>query len=66
MIAVLWGNDLSTADRSLIEDFGACRAAEFIHNGSGVKNQEEGGRVEVCRGPVRSWAALWPSLRHYD
>jgi hypothetical protein len=42
----------------------SCRVAARIDNGVGVDNDEQGARVLVCRGPVRSWAQEWPSLRH--
>jgi hypothetical protein len=45
--------------------FGSCRVAATIHNRDGVGNQEQGGHVDVCTDPVRSWGALWPWLRHY-
>jgi hypothetical protein len=41
-----------------------CRVVARIDNGLGIDNDEQGTRVDVCRGPVRSWSQEWPALRH--
>jgi hypothetical protein len=53
--------------RSYLERFfGTARLAAHIHNGLGVSNDEEGAQVWVCGGPRAGWAAIWPSLRHFN
>lgn len=42
------------------------RPAGTVDNGVGVDNEEQGGTIWVCRGPVGPWPQLWPALRHYD
>lgn len=64
VVAVLPGN--VTNVHAFTALFAHVRLAATIHNDEGVSNQEEGGHVYVCTGPVLSWGALWPSLRHYD
>ena len=66
VVAVFSGQATSSDTAPFIELFARCRVAATIHNAEGVSNQEEGGHVYVCTGPVRTWGALWPSLRHYD
>jgi len=66
VVAVLPGQVASSDTAPFIALFARCRVAATIHNAEGVSNQEEGGHVYVCTGPVRTWGALWPSLRHYD
>jgi 4-amino-4-deoxy-L-arabinose transferase-like glycosyltransferase len=66
VVAVLAGNVSSSSVRSFTRDFLTCRVAATIHNAEGVSNQEDHGHIDVCTGPRRSWAALWPSFRHYD
>jgi len=46
--------------------FDTCRVVDRLDNGVGVDNEEQGQPVAVCRGPVASWAELWPRLRHLD
>jgi 4-amino-4-deoxy-L-arabinose transferase-like glycosyltransferase len=52
--------------RMLHQDFAHVRVAASLHNGIGVTNQEQGGHVYICTGPVRSWGRLWPSLKHFE
>jgi len=66
VVAVFSGQAISSDTAPFIELFARCRVAATIHNAEGVSNQEEGGHVYVCTGPVQTWGALWPSLRHYD
>ena len=47
----------------LAAHFRGCTAAAEIQNSAGVDNDEDGEPVAVCRGPRRSWALEWPSLR---
>lgn len=42
----------------------ACRIRARIHNSAGIDNDEDGAPVAVCSGPRKSWASIWPSLRH--
>ncbi|HWF14759.1 MAG TPA: glycosyltransferase family 39 protein [Acidimicrobiales bacterium] len=66
VVVVLPGNASTSDVRSITSLFAHVRIAATIRNDEGVSNQEEGGRVYVCTGPMRSWGAVWPSLRHYD
>jgi 4-amino-4-deoxy-L-arabinose transferase-like glycosyltransferase len=44
--------------------FGGCRTVAHIDNGLGIKNQEQGQAISVCRGLRKPWTAIWPRLRH--
>lgn len=46
--------------------FEGCRDAGRVDNGLGLDNEEQGGLVWVCDGPVGSWQAVWPEIRHLD
>jgi hypothetical protein len=46
--------------------FGTCHVRTRLDNGVGVDNEEQGEPVGVCSAPARSWAQLWPQLRHLD
>ena len=48
----------------LRHDFARVRAVATIANPEHVSNQEEGGHVYLCTGPVRPWGQLWPSFRY--
>jgi hypothetical protein len=37
-----------------------------LSNPAGLHNQEWGGHVYVCTGPILPWSQLWPLLRHYS
>jgi 4-amino-4-deoxy-L-arabinose transferase-like glycosyltransferase len=50
----------------LRRDFAQVRSVATLHNRPGIANQEEGGHVYVCTGPVRSWGALWSSFKFYS
>ena len=50
----------------LHRDFASVRIAATVRDSGHVTNQEEGGRIYLCQGPVRPWGLLWPSLRHYS
>jgi 4-amino-4-deoxy-L-arabinose transferase-like glycosyltransferase len=39
--------------------------AATITNHAHLANQEAGGHVYICTGPVREWGRLWPQLRLY-
>ncbi len=43
-----------------------CTRAATLDNRLRVENEEQGTPVWVCRGPRRSWAAMWQELRHND
>ncbi len=64
VVAVFPGNAKHV--RAFTTLFAHVRTAATIHNDVGAQNQEEGGHVYVCTGPVRTWGELWSSLRHYD
>jgi 4-amino-4-deoxy-L-arabinose transferase-like glycosyltransferase len=46
-------------------DFAACRTLATVDDGVALNNQEQGLPVMECR-TTRSWAVMWPGLRHYD
>lgn len=50
----------------LRRDFTHVQTIATIGNPAHVTNQEQGGHVYLCTGPVQPWAQLWPSLRHYN
>lgn len=45
--------------------FAGCVRLATINDGVGLNNQEQGLPLLLCR-PTASWAALWPSLIHFD
>ena len=61
-IAVLVGYE--TTDVS--NDFASCATVGRLDDKLGVDNEEQGNPITICRTPTQSWAALWPSLRHYS
>ena len=46
------------------ELFTGCRLLATVDNGLGLDNDEQGATVRLCDGPVGSWAAVWPGVRH--
>jgi 4-amino-4-deoxy-L-arabinose transferase-like glycosyltransferase len=44
--------------------FGSVEQAARIDNGIGLRNDEQGAPVWVCRQRLAPWASLWPQLRH--
>lgn len=52
-------------DRLVAEGaFERCDLVDALASGVGVDNEEEGVPVSICTGRQRSWAELWPTLRH--
>jgi hypothetical protein len=49
----------------LRRDFAQVKVVATLSNPAHLRNQEAGGHVYVCTGPVRPWGQLWPSYRHY-
>lgn len=49
----------------LAKFFGRVRVVATLRNGAGLDNEEWGGHLFLCAQPRRSWAELWPELRHY-
>ncbi len=41
-----------------------CRTVTQLASGSAIDNEEEGAPVGICRDLRRSWAEIWPTLRH--
>ena len=41
-----------------------CRTVTHIDDGVGLDNEEQGYPVVACRGPLETWAAIWPTQRH--
>lgn len=50
--------------RVLGDDFASCETLAQLTSGVAIDNEEEGSPVGICRGPRRSWAEIWPTLRH--
>jgi 4-amino-4-deoxy-L-arabinose transferase-like glycosyltransferase len=46
--------------------FRRVRVVGTLRNAAGIHNQEWGGHLYLCTRPIRTWAQLWPELRHYD
>ena len=44
--------------------FTGCRLLATVDNGLGLDNDEQGATVRLCDGPLGSWAAVWPGVRH--
>ena len=53
-------------DGYLAQFFASVQPVATLSNPAGIHNQEWGGRVYLCTGPISPWAQLWPQLRHYD
>jgi 4-amino-4-deoxy-L-arabinose transferase-like glycosyltransferase len=69
IVAVVQGHPAAGAEQlveQLRHDFSDVRVAATLRNGPGITNQEEGGHVYLCTGPVRSWGALWPTFKFYS
>jgi 4-amino-4-deoxy-L-arabinose transferase-like glycosyltransferase len=60
VILVAFDPDEATAN------FRDCRVAATIDNGDELDTQEQGAAIQVCAGPLRPWAVLWPLLRHIN
>jgi 4-amino-4-deoxy-L-arabinose transferase-like glycosyltransferase len=50
----------------LRRDFSYVRDVATLYNRPGITNQEQGGHVYICTGPVKSWGAMWPSFKFYS
>jgi len=50
----------------LAQFFSSVQPVATLSNPAGIHNQEWGGHVYLCTGPVSPWPQLWPLLRHYD
>ena len=46
--------------------FASVQPVATLSNPAGIRNQEWGGHIYLCTGPISPWAQLWPLLRHYD
>ncbi len=46
--------------------FADVREAAVLTNAYGVRNEENGYRVYVCRRPRLRWADAWPRIKHYN
>jgi hypothetical protein len=49
----------------LLQFFTFVRVAATLSNPYGLHNQEWGGHVYICTGPLQPWTQIWPQLRHY-
>ncbi|MFL6098766.1 MAG: ArnT family glycosyltransferase [Actinomycetales bacterium] len=61
-LVLAWTEDFA----GLSTRFDDCQRMATMDNGAGVDNEEQGSVVALCRVPSTGWAALWPSLQHYD
>jgi 4-amino-4-deoxy-L-arabinose transferase-like glycosyltransferase len=61
-LVLAWTEDFA----DLSTHFDDCQRMATMDNGVGVDNEEQGSVVALCRVPSTGWAALWPSLQHYD
>jgi len=53
-------------DRSYLQTiFAAVEPAGQVRTPGGVWTEERGAAIYLCRGQRRSWAAVWPTARHY-
>jgi hypothetical protein len=59
----IWVGDASLSYLGRFWD--SCSVARHIDNGLGVDNEEQGQAIWICRGQRRTWAAIWPELKHY-
>jgi hypothetical protein len=50
----------------LLQFFARVRVAATLSNPHGLRNEEWGGHVYICTGPLQPWPRIWPQLRHYD
>ena len=53
-------------DGYLAQFFASVQPVATLSNPAGIHNQEWGGHIYLCTGPISPWAQLWPLLRHYD
>ncbi|MFC4855676.1 glycosyltransferase family 39 protein [Actinophytocola glycyrrhizae] len=60
--AVIMATDSPRAQRL----FRTCERHATVDDGVGSWNEEQGKPILLCSGPVRTWAELWPELRHYS
>jgi hypothetical protein len=51
-------------DRTRLSFCSSVRLAVLLNNHLGVNDDEQGAPVWICQ-PSRSWAASWPSQRHF-
>jgi hypothetical protein len=69
VVAIVQGHPTG-AGQPLLEqlhrDFADVTIVATLRNRPGITNQEEGGHVYICTGPVRSWGAMWPSFKFYS
>jgi hypothetical protein len=45
--------------------FTSVRVAATLSNPCGIQNQQWGGHVYICTGPLQPWGQIWPQLREY-
>ena len=50
---------------SLRPHFASCRLLATYHTPYRVQNDWTGVQIGICTGPVATWHALWPHLKHY-
>jgi len=69
-----WGRPEGITDTTIVVGFEPwylsrffrdCTPATTIRTPYGVRNQEDGTTVWLCRGQRADWAVIWPELRHY-
>ncbi len=45
--------------------FTSVRVAATLSNPYGIHNQQWGGHVYICTGPLQPWGQIWSQLREY-
>ena len=61
-LLLAWTEDFA----DLSSHFDGCQQLATMDNRLGIDNEEQGSVVALCHVPATGWAALWPSLQHYD
>lgn len=64
-VVVVASGKIPRYDHYLARFFRSVRTVATLSNPAGIRNQEWGGHVYLCTGPVSPWARLWPLLKHY-
>jgi hypothetical protein len=46
--------------------FASCEVRDWLDNGVGIDNEEQGQPIALCQDLVRPWSDVWPQVRHLD
>ncbi len=64
-VVLVQGHGNGHVSESLLRrSFASCTLVTRLDNGVGVPNEEQGTAIVLCRGPVASWAELWPDFSY--